>query len=69
MTDFLYDDNFPHEHTNERQGYHNGYKPRILRTRVGELNLLVPKDHEGNFLEQLKFKNREGTDSMSHLAC
>ena len=25
----------PHERTNARKGYRNGYKPRTLRTRVG----------------------------------
>lgn len=42
-----------HERTDERAGYRNGFKPRLLRTRVGELNLLVPKDREGNFSTQL----------------
>ena len=34
----------PHERTNARKGYRNGYKPRTLRSRVGTLNLLVPQD-------------------------
>ena len=51
MTEFLGAD--PHERTEERIGYRNGYKPRILRTRVGELNLMVPKDREGNFSTKL----------------
>ena len=42
-----------HERTGKRVGYRNGFKPRILRTRVGELNLLVPKDREGNFSTNL----------------
>lgn len=42
-----------HQRTDNRVGYRNGYKPRILRTRVGELNLLVPKDREGNFSTEL----------------
>lgn len=32
-----------HERTAERQGQRNGYKPRTLRTRVGELELQVPQ--------------------------
>ena len=51
ITEFLGAD--PHERTEERIGYRNGYKPRILRTRVGELNLMVPKDREGNFSSRL----------------
>ena len=39
----------PYERVDERKGHRNGYKPRMLRTRVGTLNLLVPKDREGRF--------------------
>ena len=33
----------PYERTERRTGQRNGYKPRTLRTRVGTLNLLVPR--------------------------
>ena len=39
----------PYERVDERKGHRNGYKPRMLRTRVGTLNLLIPKDREGRF--------------------
>lgn len=39
----------PYERNNSRKGQRNGYKPRMLRTRVGTLNLLVPQDREGSF--------------------
>jgi len=42
-----------HERTEERRGYRNGYKPRQLKTRVGTLELLVPKDREGRFRTEL----------------
>jgi len=32
-----------HERTQERRGHRNGYKPRGLKTRVGELELQVPQ--------------------------
>jgi transposase-like protein len=32
-----------HERTDARQGHRNGYKPRTLATRVGELELSVPQ--------------------------
>ena len=32
-----------HERTQERRGQRNGYKPRSLKTRVGELELQVPQ--------------------------
>jgi len=35
--------------TEHRTGYRNGYKPRKLKTRVGRLELMVPKDREGRF--------------------
>ena len=34
----------PYERTENRNGHRNGHKPRMLRTRVGTLNLLVPQD-------------------------
>jgi len=36
-----------------RRGYRNGYKQRLLKTRVGELELLVPKDRHGEFQTEL----------------
>lgn len=33
----------PYERTVERRGYANGYKPKTVRTRVGNLHLAVPK--------------------------
>ncbi len=33
----------PHERTDLRRGHRNGYKPRTLKTRVGELELQVPR--------------------------
>jgi putative transposase len=42
-----------HERTEGRRGYRNGYKPRQLKTRVGTLELLVPKDRAGRFRTEL----------------
>jgi len=42
-----------YERTGDRQGYRNGYKPRQLKTRVGTLELVVPKDREGRFQTEL----------------
>ena len=36
-----------------RRGWRNGYKPRTLKTRVGELELMVPKDRDGEFQTEL----------------
>ena len=38
-----------YQRSEDRRGYRNGYKPRVLKTRVGALELQVPKDREGRF--------------------
>ncbi|HYQ83495.1 MAG TPA: IS256 family transposase [Rubrobacter sp.] len=43
----------PYERSVTRKGQRNGYKPRMLRTRVGTLNLLVPQDRQGTFSTRL----------------
>ena len=43
----------PYDRTEHRRGYRNGYKPRTLTTRVGRLELMVPKDLEGRFSTEL----------------
>jgi len=43
----------PYTRTEGRRGYRNGYKPRVLKTRVGRLELMVPKDREGRFQTEL----------------
>ena len=45
MTAFVGADSY--KKTGERRGYRNGYKPRTLKTRLGEL--MVPKDRDGQF--------------------
>ncbi|MGH3180843.1 MAG: IS256 family transposase [Streptosporangiaceae bacterium] len=42
-----------YERTDERQGYRNGYKPRQLTTRVGQLTLRVPQVRDGQFSTDL----------------
>ena len=51
----------PYTRTEGRRGYRNGYKPRTLKTRVGQLELLVPKDREGRFQTELfeKYQRNE----------
>jgi putative transposase len=59
MTAFLNAE--PYTRTEERQGYRNGYKPRVLKTRVGRLELMAPKDREGRFQTELfeKYQRNE----------
>lgn len=39
----------PYERGPERRGHANGYKPKTVRTRVGELDLAVPQVRNGSF--------------------
>ena len=39
----------PYERTDGRRGYANGYKPKRVKTRVGEINFEVPQVREGGF--------------------
>ena len=51
MTSFLGAETY--ERNGERRGWRNGFKPRTLKTRVGELELMVPKDRDGEFQTEL----------------
>jgi putative transposase len=51
MTRFLGADSY--ERGPDRRGWRNGYKPRTLKTRVGELELMVPKDRDGEFQTEM----------------
>ena len=42
-----------YERTGSRKGYRNGSYPRSIKTRVGCIDLLVPRDREGNFQTSL----------------
>jgi len=39
----------PYERSEDRQGYANGYKPKTVKTRVGELTFAVPQVRGGGF--------------------
>jgi transposase-like protein len=38
-----------YERTEERKGHANGYKPKTVKTRVGEITFAVPQVREGGF--------------------
>ncbi len=38
-----------YERTEERKGYANGYKPKTVKTRVGEITFAIPQVREGGF--------------------
>lgn len=43
----------PYERKPVREGHRNGYRERELTTRLGRLNLRVPRDREGRFSTDL----------------
>ncbi len=42
----------PYQHADERRGYANGYKPKTVRTRIGDITFAVPQVREGGFYPQ-----------------
>lgn len=42
----------PYQHSEERRGYANGFKPKRMRTRIGEITFAVPQVREGGFYPQ-----------------
>jgi transposase-like protein len=42
----------PYERTSERRDYSNGFKPKRLRTRLGELDLRIPQVRNSDFYPQ-----------------
>jgi len=42
----------PYQHSPDRQGHANGYKPKTVRTRMGEIRFAVPQVREGGFYPQ-----------------
>jgi len=42
-----------YERSEDRLGYRNGHRQRVFTTRVGDLELLVPKDRDGTFSTSL----------------
>ena len=42
-----------HERTDERLGYRNGSRPRLLTTQVGDIPLTIPKLRSGSFFPSI----------------
>jgi putative transposase len=42
----------PYQRTSEREAHANGYKPKTMRTRVGDITFAVPQVREGGFYPQ-----------------
>jgi putative transposase len=42
-----------HERSDDRLGYRNGYRPRLLTTQVGDIDLRIPKLRSGSFIPSI----------------
>jgi len=49
-----------HERSEYRVGYRNGYRPRLLTTQVGDIDLRIPKLRSGSFLPPRCIDQRAG---------
>lgn len=56
-----------HERTEERAGYRNGYRTRMLYTRVGPVTLQVPQTRDGSFSTDI-FKRYQRSEQAFVLA-
>jgi putative transposase len=50
----------PYERSVERKGQANGYKPKTVTTRVGQITFAVPQVREGDFYPQALGKGTQG---------
>ncbi len=62
MTSFLGAGTY--ERNGERRGGRNGYKPRTLKTRAGTIDLMVPKDRDGEFQTELFERYQRGEKAL-----
>ena len=42
----------PYQHSPDRNGHANGYKPKTVKTRMGEISFDIPQVREGGFYPQ-----------------
>jgi len=57
----------PFERSDERQGYANGFKPKTVMTRLGELTFAVPQVRDSSFYPSVLDKGSR-TEQALHLA-
>lgn len=58
-----------HERTSDRRGHRNGYKPRSLKTRVGELSLHIPQSRGTEPYSPSLFARWERSERALLVAC
>jgi putative transposase len=55
----------PDQRTTEREAHANGFKPKTMRTRVGEITFAVPQVREGGFYPQALEKGLRSERSLT----
>ena len=48
----------PHERTDPRTNQRNGYRPRLLSTKAGDVELQIPKFRKGSFFPSVLERRR-----------
>ncbi len=55
----------PYQHTPDRRGHANGYKPKLVRTRMGEIPLDIPQVREGGFYPEALEKGQRSERALT----
>jgi len=55
----------PYQHSPDRRGHANGYKPKTVRTRLGEITLDVPQVREGGFYPEALEKGQRSERALT----
>jgi transposase-like protein len=55
----------PYERSPERRGHANGYKPKTISTRLGEITCAVPQVREGGFYPQVLEKGQRSERALT----
>ena len=55
----------PFQRSNERQGYANGYKPKTVQTRIGEITFAIPQVRDGSFYPQALEKGQRSERALT----
>lgn len=55
----------PYQHSPDRRGHANGYKPKTVKTRLGEITLDVPQVREGGFYPEALEKGQRSERALT----
>lgn len=54
-----------YQRSNDRQGHANGYKPKTVQTRVGDITFAIPQVREGGFFSQALEKGQRSERALT----